>query len=50
MTSTTAKDLDPAYSRMQWAGEEHLMEEVIGEVGDRFEKSEEVIEILKEKN
>ena len=29
MTSATAKALDSKYNRMQWAGEEYLLEEVI---------------------
>ena len=28
MTSETAKDLDSKYNRMQWAGEEYLLEEL----------------------
>ena len=42
MKSATAKALDSTYNRMQWAGEEYLLEEVIDEAGDRFEKSGEV--------
>ena len=42
MKSATAKALDSTYNRMQWAGEEYLMEEVIDEAGDRFEKPGEV--------
>ena len=42
MTSETAKALDSTYNRMQWAGEEYLLEEVIDEAGDRFEKPGEV--------
>ena len=42
MKSATAKALDSTYNRMQWAGEEYLLEEVIDEVGDRFEKPGEV--------
>ena len=38
MKSATAKTLDSTYNRMQWAGEEYLLEEVIDEAGDRFEK------------
>ena len=34
MKSATAKALDSTYNRMQWAGEEYLLEEVIDEVGD----------------
>lgn len=33
MKSATAKALDSAYNRMQWAGEEYLLEEVIDEAG-----------------
>ena len=42
MKSATAKALDSTYNRMQWAGEEYLLEEVIDGAGDRFEKSGEV--------
>lgn len=42
MKSVTAKALDSSYNRMQWAGEEYLLEEVIDEAGDRFEKPGEV--------
>ena len=42
MKSATAKALDSTYNRMQWAGEEYLLEEVIDESGDGFEKSGEV--------
>ena len=42
MKSATAKALDSTYNRMQWAGEEYLLEEVIDEAGDRFEKQGEV--------
>ena len=42
MKSATAKALDSTYNRMQWAGEEYLLEEVIDEAGDRFEKPEKV--------
>ena len=42
MESATAKALDSTYNRMQWAGEEYLLEEVIDEAGDRFEKPGEV--------
>lgn len=38
MKSATAKALDSTYNRMQWAGEEYLLEEVIDEARDRFEK------------
>lgn len=42
MKSVTAKALASSYNRMQWAGEEYLLEEVIDEAGDRFEKPGEV--------
>ena len=42
MNSETAKALDSTYNRMQWAGEEYLLEEVIDEAEDRFEKLGEV--------
>lgn len=34
MTSGTAKELDSTYNRMQWAGEEYLLEEVASAAGD----------------
>jgi len=42
MKFATVKELDSNYNRMQWVGEEYLLEEVIDEAGDRFEKLEEV--------
>jgi len=34
MTSDTAKDLDSRYNRMQWMGEEYLLEEVRSAAGE----------------
>lgn len=34
MSSDTAKGLDSRYNRMQWMGEEYLLEEVISNAGD----------------
>ena len=34
MISDTAKELDSRYNRMQWAGEEYLLEEVVNATGD----------------
>lgn len=34
MTSGTAKELDSRYNRMQWAGEEYLLEEITDTAGD----------------
>ena len=34
MTSNTAKELDSKYNRMQWAGEEYLLEEVTSSASD----------------
>lgn len=42
MKSATAKALDSTYNRMQWTGEEYLLEEVIDEARDRFNKPLEV--------
>ena len=42
MKSATAKALDSTYNRMQWVGEEYLLEEVIDEAVDRFKKHGEV--------
>lgn len=42
MKSATAKALDSTYNRMQWAGEEYLLEEVCDEAGEIFDKLGEV--------
>lgn len=42
MTSDIAKALDSTYNRMQWAGEEYLLEELIAVRGDHLLKSGEV--------
>lgn len=42
MTSEVAKALDSTYNRMQWAGEEYLLEEIGAIAGDKLEKSGEV--------
>ena len=36
MTSEIAKDLDSKYNRMQWAGEEYLLEEVLDGAKDNI--------------
>ena len=36
MTSDTAKELDSKYNRMQWAGEEYLLEELIATCKDKL--------------
>ncbi|MCD8198291.1 MAG: hypothetical protein LUE24_14185 [Lachnospiraceae bacterium] len=36
MNSETAKALDSSYNRMQWAGEEYLLEEVVEAAGDKL--------------
>ena len=36
MNSDTAKALDATYNRMQWAGEEYLLEEVTEAAGDKL--------------
>ena len=36
MNSETAKALDATYNRMQWAGEEYLLEEVMEAAGDKL--------------
>ena len=42
MNSNLARDLDSTYNRMQWAGEEYLLEELIDSSKDRLkEKSKE---------
>lgn len=42
MTSETAKALDSKYNRMQWAGEEYLLEEVADEAGKNLSAEGEV--------
>ena len=42
MNSETAKALDSTYNRMQWAGEEYLLEEVIETAVDKLSKKAEV--------
>ena len=42
MSSETAKALDSTYNRMQWAGEEYLLEEVVSAAGDKLIASGEV--------
>lgn len=42
MTSKTAKELDSRYNRMQWVGEEYLLEEVIAGTDMEFQRSGEV--------
>ena len=42
MTSETAKALDSRYNRMQWMGEEYLLEEVVSSAGDALSDAGEV--------
>lgn len=42
MLSETAKELDLKYNRMQWAGEEYLLEEIITNANGKIEKNGEV--------
>lgn len=42
MISETAKDLDSRYNRMQWMGEEYLLEEIISAAGDTLSGTGEV--------
>lgn len=42
MLSETAKALDSKYNRMQWAGEEYLLEEITINAGNMIEKSGEI--------
>lgn len=39
MNSETAKALDSKYNRMQWAGEEYLIEEIVSGAGDKLVKN-----------
>lgn len=43
MTSNTAKELDSKYNRMQWAGEEYLLEEVVAAAGDMLTAEGEIL-------
>ena len=43
MYSRTAKELDEKYNRMQWAGEEYLLEEITANAGKKLKKSDEII-------
>ena len=42
MTSEVAKALDSTYNRMQWAGEEYLLEELVAISGDKINNDGEV--------
>ena len=42
MNSETANALDSTYNRMQWAGEEYLLEEIIETAGDKLSEKSEV--------
>lgn len=42
MTSEVAKALDSTYNRMQWAGEEYLLEELVAISGDKITKDGDV--------
>ena len=42
MSSNTAKELDSKYNRMQWAGEEYLLEEVVSAAGDALTSDGEI--------
>lgn len=42
MNSETSKALDSTYNRMQWAGEEYLLEEVVDAAGDKVLKGGEI--------
>ena len=42
MTSEVVKALDATYNRMQWAGEEYLLEELVSVAGDKFIESGEI--------
>ena len=42
MNSETAKALDSTYNRMQWAGEEYLLEELADISGDKMPKEGEI--------
>ena len=43
MGSDVAKGLDSVYNRMQWAGEEYLLEEIIADSNGKVQQSESVV-------
>jgi hypothetical protein len=43
MKSDTVKALDSSYNRMQWAGEEYLLDEVVSNAGDDITTEGEVL-------
>ena len=43
MLSQTAKELDSKYNRMQWAGEEYLLEEIISDAGNILAANGEIL-------
>jgi len=43
MTGTLAKNLDSEYNRMQWAGEEYLLEEILSQNGSVLKSAKENI-------
>jgi hypothetical protein len=43
MTSDIAKALDSPYNRMQWAGEEYLLEELLAQAEDEIPKDNKVL-------
>ena len=43
MNSETAKALDSTYNRMQWAGEEYLLEEICENAGEPFDDEGQVL-------
>ena len=42
MMSDTSKELDSKYNRMQWAGEEYLLEEVASVAGESLTRNGEI--------
>ena len=42
MMSDTAKELDSKYNRMQWAGEEYLLEEIASVAGESLTRNGEI--------
>ncbi len=43
MLSKTAEYLDSTYNRLQWAGEEYLLEEIIDECGDSLKQGGKIL-------
>lgn len=44
MTSETAKQLDSSYNRMQWMGEEYILEEIVADSAEKLSEPGEIFQ------